>query len=126
MLYCYVAVKGLCAAGAKSGVSMLAGLADERAGSMAVAVVSARLRSALIEAAAAYRQENEFEVLNELVYIAGVLDRFPLPPGSPQADMIATAVQQRATLPERQVGIPHHPAVVSVRPSMCLSVCLPA
>lgn len=70
---------------------------------MAVAVVSARLRSALIDAAAAYRQGNELEVLHELVRIVGVLHKFPLPPRSPQADMIATAVQQRATLPERQV-----------------------
>ncbi|KAL0021326.1 hypothetical protein WJX77_004056, partial [Trebouxia sp. C0004] len=77
-------------------------LADERAGSMAVAVVSARLRSALIDAAAAYRQGKELDVLNELVRIVGALDKFPLQPRSPQADMIATAVQQRATLPERQ------------------------
>ena len=70
---------------------------------MAVAVVSARLRSALIDAAAAHRQENEFEVLTQLVHIVGVLDKFPLPQRSPQADMIATAVQQRATLQERQV-----------------------
>ena len=82
---------------------MVTGLADEKAGGMAVAVVAARLRSALIDAAAAYRQGNELEVLNELVRIVGVLDKFPLPPRSPQADMIATAVQQRATLPERQV-----------------------
>jgi len=82
---------------------MLTGLVDEKAGGMAVAVVSARLRSALIDAAAAYRQGNELEVLNELMRIVGVLDKFPLPPRSPQADMIATAVQQRATLPERQV-----------------------
>lgn len=70
---------------------------------MAVAVVAARLRSVLIDAAAAYRQGDEFEVLNQLVRVAGVLDRFPLPDRSPQADMIATAVQQRATLQERQV-----------------------
>ena len=80
-----------------------AGLADEKAGSMAVAVVAARLRSILIDAAAAYRQGNEFEVLNQLVRVAGVMDKFPLPDRSPQADMIATAVQQRATLQERQV-----------------------
>ncbi|DBA73106.1 TPA: hypothetical protein ACH3X2_010045 [Trebouxia sp. C0005] len=85
-----------------SGLAQDLGLADEKAGGMAVAVVSARLRSALIDAAAAYRQGNELEVLNELVRIVGVLDKFPLPPRSPQADMIATAVQQRATLPERQ------------------------
>ena len=70
---------------------------------MAVAVVAARLRSVLIDAAAAYRQGDEFEVLNQLVRVAGMLDRFPLPDRSPQADMIATAVQQRATLQERQV-----------------------
>ena len=70
---------------------------------MAVAAVAARLRSVLIDAAAAYRQGDEFEVLNQLVRVAGVLDRFPLPDRSPQADMIATAVQQRATLQERQV-----------------------
>ena len=82
---------------------MAAGLADDKAGSMAVAVIAARLRSALIDAAAACRQGNEFEVLNQLLRIAGVLDKFPLPQKSPQADMIAAAVQQRATLPERQV-----------------------
>ncbi|DBA86176.1 TPA: hypothetical protein ACH3X1_005685 [Trebouxia sp. C0004] len=85
-----------------SGLAQDLGLADERAGSMAVAVVSARLRSALIDAAAAYRQGKELDVLNELVRIVGALDKFPLQPRSPQADMIATAVQQRATLPERQ------------------------
>ena len=71
---------------------------------MAVAVIAARLRSTLIDAAAAYRQGDEFEVLNLLVRIVGVLDKFPLPSGSADADMIATAVQQRATLPERQVS----------------------
>ena len=75
---------------------------------MAVAVVAARLRSVLIDAAAAFRQGNEFEVLNQLVRVAGVLDRFPLPHSSPQADMIATAVQQRATLQERQVPGLHY------------------
>ena len=70
---------------------------------MAVAVVAARLRSTLIDAAAAFRQEDEFEVLNQLVKIVGVLHKFPLPERSPQADMIAAAVQQRATLQERQV-----------------------
>ena len=82
---------------------------------MAVAVVAARLRSVLIDAAAAYRQGDEFEVLNQLVRVAGVLDRFPLPERSPQADMIATAVQQRATLQERQVcGWPPLHIVVAV------------
>lgn len=71
---------------------------------MAVAVVAARLRSLLIDAAAAFRQGDELEVLNQLVRVVGVLERFPLPQGSPQADMIAAAVQQRATLPERQVS----------------------
>ena len=70
---------------------------------MAVAVIAARLRSTLIDAAASYRQRDEFEVLNQLVRIVGVLDKFPLPSKSAEADMIATAVQQRATLEERQV-----------------------
>ena len=70
---------------------------------MAVAVVAARLRSLLIDAAAACRKGDEFEELNQLVRVVGVLDKFPLPPSSPQADMIAAAVQQRATLQERQV-----------------------
>ena len=70
---------------------------------MAVSVVSARLRSVLVDAAAAYRAEDEYEVLSQLVRIVGVLDKMPLAESSPQADMIATAVQQRATLEERQV-----------------------
>lgn len=70
---------------------------------MAVAVVAARLRSLLIDAAAAFRKGDELEELEQLVRVVGVLDKFPLPPSSPQADMIAAAVQQRATLQERQV-----------------------
>lgn len=70
---------------------------------MAVAAVAARLRAILVDAAACQRQGNELEVLDQLSRVVGILDKFPLPPKSPQADMIATAVQQRATLPERQV-----------------------
>ena len=70
---------------------------------MAVAVAAARLRGILVDAAACQRQGNELEVLEQLLHIGGILATFPLPQGSPQADMIAAAVQQRATLPERQV-----------------------
>lgn len=70
---------------------------------MAVAVVAARLRSLLKDAAAASRKGDEIEELDQLVRVVGLLDKFPLPPSSPQADMIAAAVQQRATLQERQV-----------------------
>lgn len=81
----------------------IAGLDDEKAGSMAVAVVAARLRGILVDAAACQRQNSDFEVLDKLMRVGSILDKFPLPQQSPQADMIATAVQQRATLPERQV-----------------------
>ena len=80
-----------------------AGFADDKAVVMAIAVVSARMRSVLVDAAAAYRSRDEYEVLTQLVRIVGVLNKMPLPNRSPQADMIATAVQQRATLEERQV-----------------------
>ena len=82
---------------------MVAGLPDEKAVTMALAVVSARMRSVLVDAAAAYRSEDEYEVLSQLMRIVGVLNKMPLPDRSPQADMIAAAVQQRATLEERQV-----------------------
>ncbi|KAL3159780.1 hypothetical protein ABBQ38_010187 [Trebouxia sp. C0009 RCD-2024] len=85
-----------------SGLAHDLGLADEKAGSMAVAVVAARLRSLLKDAAAASRKGDEIEELDQLVRVVGLLDKFPLPPSSPQADMIAAAVQQRATLQERQ------------------------
>ena len=71
---------------------------------MAVAVVAARLRGILVDAAACQRQGNEFEVLEHLMHVGGILRTFPLPESSPEADMIATAVGQRATLEERKVG----------------------
>lgn len=68
-----------------------------------MAVAAARLRGVLVDAAACQRQGNELELLEQLLHVVGILTSFPLPQGSPQADMIAAAVQQRATLPERQV-----------------------
>jgi hypothetical protein len=38
-----------------------------------------------------------------MLRLAGLLDALPLPPGSAQADMVATSIAQRATLPERKV-----------------------
>ena len=80
------------------------GVDSAKAGSMAVAVVAARLRGILVDAAACQRQGNELEVLEHLMHVGGILRTFPLPESSPEADMIATAVGQRATLEERKVG----------------------
>ena len=43
------------------------------------------------------------EVLIQLLRLAGLVTALPLPPRSPQGEMIAAALQQRATLEERQV-----------------------
>ena len=43
------------------------------------------------------------EALYQLLRLAGLLDALPLPPGSPQADMVAASIAQRATLAEREV-----------------------
>lgn len=39
----------------------------------------------------------------QLLKLAGLVTALPLPPKSPHAEMVATGIQQRATLPERQV-----------------------
>ena len=46
------------------------------------------------------------EALYQLLRIAGLLESLPLPPRSPQADMVAASISQRATLQEREVT-PH-------------------
>lgn len=43
------------------------------------------------------------EALYQLLRIAGLLEALPLPPRSPQADMVAASISQRATLQEREV-----------------------
>ena len=73
---------------------------------MVNAVVASRARAALIAACAGYREQDNNEVLVQLLRLAGLITALPLPQGSAQAEMVATGLQQRATLPERQVTLP--------------------
>ena len=66
-------------------------------------VVASRARSALITACAGYREGDNNEVLVQLLKLAGLITALPLPKQSAHAEMVATGLQQRATLPERQV-----------------------
>lgn len=43
------------------------------------------------------------EAFFQLLRLAGLLEALPLPPRSPQADMVAASISQRATLQEREV-----------------------
>ncbi len=46
------------------------------------------------------------EAFFQLLRLAGLLDALPLPPASPQADMVAASISRRATLAEREVWGP--------------------
>ena len=37
--------------------------------------------------------------------LAGLLEKFPLPPGSAQAEMVAAGIKQRCTVAEREVCV---------------------
>ncbi|KAK9908012.1 hypothetical protein WJX75_001523 [Coccomyxa subellipsoidea] len=75
---------------------------EDKAANIALAVIAAKARGALIDACAAYRENNSQEALYQLLRIAGLLEALPLPPRSPQADMVAASISQRATLQERE------------------------
>ncbi|KAK9803595.1 hypothetical protein WJX72_003223 [[Myrmecia] bisecta] len=85
-----------------SGLAQDLGIPEAKAATMAQAVVAAKARGTLVDACAAYRDMDAQEVLYQLLRLAGLLDRFPFARSSPEADMIATAMQQRGTLEERQ------------------------
>ena len=70
---------------------------------MVSAVVAKRCRQCLITACACYRENENDDIMFQLLKLSGLMTALPLPAGSPQADMVATGLQQRATLPERQV-----------------------
>lgn len=70
---------------------------------MVNAVVAKRCRQSLITACACYRENENDDIMFQLLKLSGLMTALPLPAGSAQADMVATGLQQRATLPERQV-----------------------
>ncbi|CAL8469335.1 g8876 [Coccomyxa elongata] len=75
---------------------------EDKAANIALAVIAAKARGALIDACAAYRENDSQEALFQLLRIAGLLESLPLPPRSPHADMVAASISQRATLQERE------------------------
>ncbi|KAK9845803.1 hypothetical protein WJX81_002827 [Elliptochloris bilobata] len=75
---------------------------EEWAATMSLGVVAGRARGALVDACAAYRASDSQEAVYQLLRLAGLLDALPLPPHSAQADMVATGLANRATLPERE------------------------
>lgn len=80
-----------------------AGIAEKEAVNMVNAVVAKRCRQSLITACACYRENENDDIMFQLLKLSGLMTALPLPAGSAQADMVATGLQQRATLPERQV-----------------------
>lgn len=70
---------------------------------MTVATVAAKARSALVSACAAYRERDMEEAMLQLLRIASVLNAFPLPPGSAEAEAVGASVQQKFSLEERQI-----------------------
>lgn len=79
------------------------GIPEKEAVNMVNAVVAKRCRQSLITACACYRENENDDIMFQLLKLSGLMTALPLPAGSAQADMVATGLQQRATLPERQV-----------------------
>lgn len=57
----------------------------------------------LVDSCLACREGDTEEVLFQLLGLAGLLDRFPLPQGSEHIERVAAAVEPSGTLDERQV-----------------------
>ena len=90
-----------------------AGIPDNKAANMAVSGVAAKLRAMLVDASAAWRLyrgthslEHSERIMELLLSAASILDRFPIPSGAPQMELMAASLQQSTTQEEREVG-PH-------------------
>lgn len=68
------------------------------------AEVAACARALLIGAEAAYRGNDETEVMLSLLKLAQLLAAFPLPPGSAEAELLAGSIQQQTSMEFRRVG----------------------
>lgn len=82
---------------------------------MAVSGVAAKLRATLVDASAAWRLyrgthslEHSERIMELLLSAASILDRFPIPSGAAQMELMAASLQQSTTQEEREVGVPGH------------------
>lgn len=70
---------------------------------MAHGIVAARLQALLIELCLAMREGKSGNELFLLLGLASLQATFPLPAQSAEAEMVASRIEQRATLEERKV-----------------------
>ena len=82
---------------------------------MAVSGVAAKLRAMLVDASAAWRLyrgthnlDHSERIMELLLSAASILDRFPIPSGAPQMELMAASLQQSTTQEEREVGVLGH------------------
>ena len=85
-----------------SGLAMDLGVPEKRAITIVHAAVAAACRSALIEAEVGFRAGNEEEILRSLGKMVSNLRSFPLPQGSPEAEMVGRAIQSQTSLEFRR------------------------
>lgn len=85
-----------------SGLATDLGVPEARAITITHAEVAATCRSALIDAEAAYRSGKAQELVQSLRRMVSTLQAFPLPPHSPEAELVGRSIQSQTTLEFRK------------------------
>jgi hypothetical protein len=78
---------------------------QDRAVTIVHAEVAAAARQILIDAEAAYRAGNQTDILLAMLRLSGMLNVFPLPSGSAEAELIAAGIQDHTSLELRKVCV---------------------
>ena len=85
-----------------SGLACDVSMPESRAVTIVHGEVAAASRAALIDAEAAYRAGDQTRLLGALRTLVAVVDAFPLPVGSPEAEMVGRTIQSQTTLEFRR------------------------
>lgn len=85
-----------------SGLAHDLAVPDKRAVTIVHAEVAATCRGALIDAEAAYRIGSQDDLVRALQRLVVCLGAFPLPPGSPEAELVGRSFVKHATLEFRK------------------------
>lgn len=85
-----------------SGLATDLGMPEKRAVTITHAEVAAACRSAIIDAEAGYRAQDNAGVFRALGRLVAMLKALPLPPGSPEAELVGRSIQAQTTLEFRR------------------------